>query len=183
MINLNIRNWIKFSRLLCHPYLRCKIKDRGFLKGPIWHDNCTAWTKKPLSQNRPQVALIIFQTQKYILPPTRNKRCIRFFLLSKIPNSGKRHCFLYVNRENEAKKFSQIWRAPKKMKFIMKSKQIKLDLPTFCHFWLKKNLLTFQNFNFSETVIHRAFEQIYTDQKWIALVYSGCLSIFWDLDF
>jgi hypothetical protein len=26
-------------------------------------------------------------------------------LLSKIPNSGKRHCFLYVNRENEAEKF------------------------------------------------------------------------------
>jgi hypothetical protein len=65
-----------------------------------------------------------------------------YFLRPKIKGalvffcSGKRHCFLYVNRENEAKKFSQIWRAPKKMKFIMKSKQIKLDLlcPLFAIF-------------------------------------------------
>jgi hypothetical protein len=44
------------------------------------------------------------------------KSCIRFFLHSKISNSGKWHLSLYINRENEAEKFSQVWRALKKSK-------------------------------------------------------------------
>ncbi len=40
-------------------------------------------------------------------------------------------------------KLSQIWRAPKKIKLILKNKQIKLDLPTFCYFLTKKFVDTF----------------------------------------
>ncbi len=77
-----------------------------------------------------------------ILPPTRNKRCIRFILHFENSNSGKKHCSFNGNWENKAENFSQIWRLLKQIKFILKSKQTKLNLPTFCYFWPKKSLLT-----------------------------------------
>jgi hypothetical protein len=41
------------------------------------------------------------------------KGAFGFFLFEK-SNSGERHCSLIGDRENQAEKFSQIWRALKK---------------------------------------------------------------------
>jgi hypothetical protein len=57
---------------------------------------------------------LYYQPGMNLLRPTRKKRCIRLFLLSKIPNSGKRHCFYMLIGKMKLANFSQIWRALKK---------------------------------------------------------------------
>ncbi len=54
------------------------------------------------------------KTGNLILPPTRNKRCIRFFCSQKYQILGKGIVFCMLIGKMKLKKISQIWRAPKK---------------------------------------------------------------------
>jgi len=89
----------------------------------------------------------------YFLRP-EIKGALGFFCSQKYQILGKGIVFCMLIGKMKLKKVSQIWRAPKKMKFILKSKQIKLDLPTFCYFWLKKSLLTLFKILISQKLLY-----------------------------
>jgi hypothetical protein len=81
-----------------------------------------------------QPIMVISQNTQNNTSSDPKKSAIGFFCTQKYQILGEGIAFDMLIGENEAEKFSQIWRALEKMKFILKSKQIKLDLPTFCYF-------------------------------------------------
>ncbi len=93
-----------------------------------------------------------------LFPPTRKEGALGFFALKNNKILGKNIAPYKLIGKMKLKNFPRFGEFLKNKIYFEK-----LDLPTFCYFSPKKK--TFLNFNFSETVIHRATKQIYIDQK------------------